>query len=65
MDRVTYYDMLAGCYKLKPDVSTNIIQRLGRLESDFDKLNKLLEEYEQDKINGTEAWGHVITTILE
>lgn len=33
MDRVTYYDMLAGCYKLKPDVSTNIIQRLGRLES--------------------------------
>ena len=32
MARVTYYDYICGCYKLKDDVSTNIIQRMGRIE---------------------------------
>ncbi len=30
--RVTYYDHIARCYKLKDDVSVNIIQRMGKIE---------------------------------
>lgn len=30
--RVTYYDYIARCYKLKDDVSVNIIQRMGKIE---------------------------------
>lgn len=64
-DRVTYYDELAGCYKIKPDTSPNVIQRLGRLESDFDNLYQILDEYNRDKINDSEAWSHVLTTLTE
>lgn len=64
-DRVTYYDELAGCYKLKPEVKPNVIQRLGRLETDFDNLYQILEEYNRDKISDSEAWSHVLTTLTE
>lgn len=30
--KVTYYDHIARCYKLKDDVSVNIIQRMGKIE---------------------------------
>ena len=32
MERLTEYDEVAECYKLKPDANVNIIQQLGRYE---------------------------------
>lgn len=65
MDRVTYYDELAGCYKLKPESKSNIIQRLGRFESDLENLLQLKAEYERNEIDNAEAWSHVLTMISE
>ncbi|HCJ37852.1 MAG TPA: hypothetical protein DHV37_05945 [Erysipelotrichaceae bacterium] len=40
--RVTYYDRLCDCYKLKDDANTNIIQKLGKLETLFDCIYNVL-----------------------
>ena len=39
--RVTYYDHIARCYKLKDDVSVNIIQRMGKIEDAIEDLAKI------------------------
>ena len=38
MDRVTTYDCIARCYKILPDRSVNIVQRLGVLEDMLEKV---------------------------
>lgn len=65
MSRLTYYDDLAGCYKLKPESNSNVIQRLGQLESDQDNLLQIKDEYEKDIINSSEAWSHVLSMLSE
>ena len=41
--RVTYYDRFAECYKLKNEVSTNIIQRLGKIEDAIQEYKTVSE----------------------
>lgn len=39
MERLTYYDYLANCYKIRPNAPQGqIIQRLGDYESKFESL---------------------------
>ena len=45
MVRATYYDVLARCYKIRPDVPINQVQRLGRLEDIEDKVWIILTGY--------------------
>ena len=45
MVRATYYDALAKCYKIRPDVPINQVQRLGRLEDIEDKVWIILTGY--------------------
>lgn len=45
MVRATYYDALARCYKIRPDVPINQVQRLGRLEDIEDKVWIILTGY--------------------
>jgi hypothetical protein len=48
MDKLTYYDELAGCYKIKPEASANVIQRLGQLEHGIEELKVRIEKYKID-----------------
>lgn len=45
MVRATYYDALARCYKIRPDVPINQVQRLGRLETVEEKVWMNLMRY--------------------
>ncbi len=45
MVRATYYDVLARCYKIRPDVPINQVQRLGRLETVEEKVWMNLMRY--------------------
>ena len=45
MVRATYYDALARCYKIRPDVPINQVQRLGRLEDMEEKVWMNLMRY--------------------
>ena len=45
MVRATYYDALAKCYKIRPDVPINQVQRLGRLETVEEKIWMNLMRY--------------------
>ena len=49
MDRLTYYDALAGCYKVKPDAPQGqLVQRLGAYEDRY--------EQEQEEKEDGETW---------
>ena len=48
MDKLTYYDELAECYKIKPDACTNFVQRLGALEHGVEYLKFRVMEYKLD-----------------
>lgn len=48
MDKLTYYDELAGCYKIKPDIPSNVIQQLGKLEHGVEELKGRIELYKID-----------------
>lgn len=47
MDRSTYYDAIAGCYKIAPDKSVNVIQRLGMLEDYLERYQHNAERAEE------------------
>ena len=57
MKRLTYYDYLAGCYKIKPEAPQNqIIQRLGKYEDtkaavNNAELQKILEELKAESLD--------------
>ena len=61
MIRATYYDTLAGCYKIRPDVQINQVQKLGRLEDMEEKLYVIAVSYK----NGIKDAKIAITEILE
>lgn len=51
--RLTYYDHMVECYKIKPDAPQGqIIQRLGAYEDDMEKLKEVLADI---NITPTEA----------
>ena len=48
MDKLTYFDELAGCYKIKPEASANVVQRLGKLEHGIEELKLRVKKYKID-----------------
>lgn len=43
MARVTYFDHICGCYKLKSDIHANIIQRMGKIEDAIENYINVAE----------------------
>lgn len=48
MERSTYYDSYAGCYKILPEKSTNIVQRFGKMEDDIQRLYDIFHNNNDD-----------------
>ena len=56
MKRATYYDGLAGCYKIKGDVKVNNVQRLGKLEDIAETIESIRSAYNNKDLTDEEAW---------
>ena len=65
MVRATYYDALARCYKIRPDVPINQVQRLGRLETLEDKIWIILTGYKNGMQNAESALKDITDAIKE
>jgi hypothetical protein len=49
MERSTYYDAYAGCYKILPEKSTNIVQKFGKMEDDIQRLYDIFNSNNSDE----------------
>lgn len=49
MERTTYYDSYAGCYKILPDKSTNVVQKFGKMEDDIQRLYDIFNSNNSDE----------------
>lgn len=66
MERLTIYDELAECYKIKPEANSNVIQRLGKMEADMSKIEELIERYNQGDIkDSSDAWKELLKLPLK
>ena len=48
MERLTEYDYLSRCFKCKPNQTGNIVQRLGELEDEHERLLRILDSFDSD-----------------
>ena len=55
MERLTYYDEVSECYKVKSDKTNNVVQRLGDLESLTEDILEVLGELERNEISYEDA----------
>jgi len=55
MNRLTEYDELCGCYKLRRDAVGNAVQRLGRLEDNMEFVNDIMQMYDNNSISETDV----------
>lgn len=65
MQRLTYHDDLAECYKIRPDIHTNVIQRLGALETLYEELIRVINKYECDEITGNDVVEFIINKMSQ
>ena len=65
MVRATYYDVLARCYKIRPDVPINQVQRLGRLETVEEKVWMNLMRYKNGMADAESTLKDIAEVIKE
>lgn len=63
MKRLTYYDEMSECYKVKEDNTNNVVQRLGDLESLTEDILEVLEELERNEISYEDACCYISENI--
>lgn len=56
MARVTEYDEIAGCFKIKPDTSVNFVQKLGALENQMDAIRLTIKDVKEGRLSKEEAY---------
>ena len=59
MNRVTYYDELAGCFKIKADISVNIVQQMGAMENLHEAILLTIKDVKEGRLNADEAYTNI------
>jgi hypothetical protein len=65
MSRLTIYDPLARCYKMKPDAVGNAIQTLGKHEDVIEEINTQLHNYDYDCTDADNALDEISELLKE
>lgn len=74
MERLTYFDYIANCYKIKPEAAQGkIIQNLGAYEhnvgtdvsKELDSIIEMLEAEKMDEIEGTDSYNEGLKVAIE
>lgn len=48
MQRLTEYDYVSQCFKCNPSQTGNMVQRLGELEDEHERLINILDKFDSD-----------------
>lgn len=67
MSRLTIYDPLARCYKMKPDAvgKFNAIQTLGMHEDVIEEINTQIHDYDYDRKDADNALDEISELLKE
>ena len=60
MERLTEYDEVAECYKIRQGASVNVVQQFGKYETAMERLFDILDKYNLNELSSVEAWTYTL-----